>query len=35
LSVPAEFCSVGRFFDDFSQVTDDDVVTTLSKMSQQ
>ena len=31
LNVPAEFCSVGQFFDDFSPVTDDDVVTILKQ----
>ena len=31
LSVPADFFSVGQFFDDFSQVTDDDVVTILKQ----
>jgi predicted phosphoribosyltransferase len=29
LNVPAEFYAVGQFFDDFSQVTDDDVVAIL------
>ena len=29
LIVPAEFYAVGQFFDDFSQVTDDDVVAIL------
>ena len=31
LNVPADFFSVGRFFDDFSPVTDDDVVTILKQ----
>jgi len=29
LTVPAEFYAVGQFFDNFAQVTDDDVVATL------
>jgi predicted phosphoribosyltransferase len=29
LNVPAKFYAVGQFFDDFSQVTDDDVVAIL------
>jgi len=31
LSVPAEFCSVGRYFDDFAQVSDADVVAILKQ----
>ena len=31
LNVPAEFHAVGRFFDDFNQVTDDDVVAILKQ----
>ena len=31
LSVPAEFCSVGRFFDDFDQVSDEEVVAILKQ----
>jgi predicted phosphoribosyltransferase len=31
LSAPAEFYAVGQFFDDFSEVTDDMVVTALSR----
>ena len=31
LSVPAEFYAVGQFFDDFSQVSDDDVITILKR----
>jgi len=31
LKVPADFYSVGQFFDDFSQVTDDDVVAILKQ----
>lgn len=31
LNVPAEFYAVGQFFDDFSQVTDDDVVAILKQ----
>ena len=31
LNVPVDFFSVGRFFDDFSQVTDDDVVKILKQ----
>lgn len=31
LSVPAEFYAVGQFFDDFSQVSDDDVIAILKR----
>ena len=31
LTVPAEFYAVGQFFDDFAQVTDDDVVEVLKR----
>ena len=31
LSVPAEFQAVGQFFDDFNQVTDEDVIATLKQ----
>ncbi len=31
LNVPAEFCSVGRFFDDFAQVTDEEVIAILKQ----
>jgi predicted phosphoribosyltransferase len=31
LTVPAEFFAVGQFFDDFTQVTDEDVVTILQR----
>ena len=31
LSAPADFFAVGQFFDDFSEVTDDMVVTALSR----
>jgi len=31
LNVPADFYAVGQFFDDFSQVTDDDVVAILKQ----
>ncbi|MGZ8490363.1 MAG: phosphoribosyltransferase [Candidatus Binatia bacterium] len=31
LNVPADFYAVGQFFDDFSQVTDDDVVAVLKQ----
>jgi len=31
LNVPAEFYAVGQFFEDFSQVTDDDVVAILKQ----
>ncbi len=31
LNVPAEFYAVGQFFDDFSQVSDDDVVAILKQ----
>lgn len=31
LNVPANFYAVGQFFDDFSQVTDDDVVAILKQ----
>ena len=31
LNVPAEFYAVGQFFDDFDQVTDDDVVDILKQ----
>jgi predicted phosphoribosyltransferase len=31
LNVPAEFYAVGQFFNDFSQVTDDDVVAILKQ----
>jgi predicted phosphoribosyltransferase len=31
LSVPPEFYAVGQFFRDFSQVTDDDVITILKR----
>jgi predicted phosphoribosyltransferase len=29
LSIPAEFYAVGQFFDDFGQVSDEDVIATL------
>ena len=35
LNVPSSFYSVGQYFDDFSQVTDNDVVRVLSQKSQQ
>jgi predicted phosphoribosyltransferase len=31
LTVPAEFFAVGQFFDDFTQVTDEDVVAILQR----
>jgi len=31
LSTPADFFAVGQFFDDFSQVTDDDVIAILQQ----
>jgi putative phosphoribosyl transferase len=31
LNVPAEFYAVGQFFDDFSQVSDDDVIAILKR----
>jgi len=31
LNVPADFYAVGQFFDDFSQVTDDEVVAILKQ----
>ena len=31
LSVPAKFCSVGRFFDDFAQVSNGEVVAILKQ----
>jgi predicted phosphoribosyltransferase len=31
LATPADFYAVGQFFDDFSEVTDDMVVTALSR----
>jgi putative phosphoribosyl transferase len=31
LNVPAEFYAVGQFFDDFSQVSDDDVIAILKQ----
>ena len=31
LEVPAEFCAVGEFFRDFSQVSDDEVTAILQK----
>jgi len=31
LSTPADFYAVGQFFDDFSQVTDDDVIAILQQ----
>lgn len=34
LNVPADFYAVGQFFDDFRQVSDDDVVTILGKSDQ-
>jgi predicted phosphoribosyltransferase len=30
LSIPADFHAVGQFFDDFGQVTDEDVVEILT-----
>jgi len=29
LKIPADFYAVGRFFEDFSQVTDEDVIEIL------
>ena len=31
LNVPAEFYAVGQFFEDFSQVSDDDVIAILKQ----
>jgi predicted phosphoribosyltransferase len=31
LATPADFYAVGQFFEDFSEVTDDMVVTALSR----
>ena len=31
LNVPAEFYAVGQFFDDFAQVTDDEVIAILKQ----
>jgi predicted phosphoribosyltransferase len=33
LNAPADFYAVGQFFDDFSEVTDDMVVTALSRVA--
>ena len=32
LDVPSEFCAVGEFFEDFSQVTDEDVIAILGEL---
>jgi predicted phosphoribosyltransferase len=29
LNIPAHFCAVGQFFDDFGQVSDEDVIAAL------
>jgi putative phosphoribosyl transferase len=34
LSIPAEFYAVGQFFDDFGQVTDEEVVESLRETQQ-
>jgi len=31
LNVPAEFHAVGQFFDDFAQVTDEEVIAILKQ----
>jgi putative phosphoribosyl transferase len=34
LSIPAHFYAVGQFFDDFGQVTDEEVIESLRKTQQ-